>query len=297
MMHTNAPVSQADVLFRPFKVRSLELANRIVMAPMTRAMAPEGIPGQPNVDYYRRRATGGVALILSEGTVIDRPASRNEAGIPFFHGDKALSGWKDVIESVHGAGGRMGPQIWHVGSFPGQNGWDLASKVESPSGLVAPNEPRGRAMTDADIADTIAAFASAAADVKRLGFDMVEIHAAHGYLIDQFFWEATNRRTDRWGGSNLPERSRFAVEIVKAVRQAVGADFPIFLRLSQFKQQDFTVKLAETPAEMEAWLKTPASTFSTAHNVAIGRQNSPRSTERAVSISRDGSKSSRVRRL
>lgn len=258
MIHNNAAISDADVLFRPFKVRSLDLANRIVMAPMTRSMAPNGIPGQPNVDYYRRRATGGAGLILSEGTVVDRPSSRNEAGIPFFHGDEALSGWKDVIESVHGAGGRMGPQIWHVGSFPGQNGWELAANVESPSGLVAANEPRGRAMTDADIADTIAAFASAAADVKRLGFDTLEIHAAHGYLIDQFFWEATNRRTDRWGGETLGERSRFAAEIIKAVRRAVGVDFPIFFRLSQFKQQDFTVKLAHTPTEMEVWLNVLA---------------------------------------
>src|ERR1700712_3358126 len=108
--------SPADVLFRPFRIGSLELANRIVMAPMTRTFAPDGVPGAANAAYYRRRAEGGVGLILSEGTVVDRPASRNDRNIPFFHGDAALAGWKSVIDAVHKAGGRMGPQLWHTGA-------------------------------------------------------------------------------------------------------------------------------------------------------------------------------------
>src|ERR1700712_5652063 len=102
--------SPADILFRPFRLGSLELANRIVMAPMTRTFAPEGVPGEANAAYYRRRAEGGVGLILSEGTVIDRPASRNEPAIPFFHGEAALAGWQEVIDAVHAAHGKMGPQ-------------------------------------------------------------------------------------------------------------------------------------------------------------------------------------------
>jgi hypothetical protein len=112
---------------------------------------------------------------------------------------------------------------------------------------------RGVAMTEEDIADTVAAFAKAAADAKRLGFDTVEIHGAHGYLIE-FFWAGTNLRTDRYGGPTIKERSRFAGEIVTAVRQAVGPEFPIIMRISQWKQQDFNVRLADTPAEMETWL-------------------------------------------
>jgi len=131
----------------------------------------------------------------------------------------------------------------------------LEAEVESPSGLVGPGDPRGRAMTDADIADTIAAFAKAAADARRLGFDVAEIHGAHGYLIDQFFWAGTNLRDDTWGGASITDRSRFAVEVVKAARAAVGPDFPLILRLSQWKQQDFAAKLAANPAEMEAWLQ------------------------------------------
>ena len=241
-------------LFKPFKLGGLELPNRIVMAPMTRNMAPEGVPGQANADYYRRRAEGGVGLILSEGTVIDRPVSRNEQHIPFFHGAAALDGWQTVIDTVHEAGGRMGPQLWHTGSTKSSSGWEQPGAVESPSGLLAPDTPRGEEMTESDIADTIAAFARAAADAKRLGFDVAELHGAHGYLIDEFFWDGTNKRGDAWGGDSLVERSRFAVEIVKAVRAAVGPDFPVILRLSQWKQQDYTVRLAPTPAEMEAWL-------------------------------------------
>ena len=102
--------------------------------------------------------------------------------------------------------------------------------------------------------DTIAAFAKAAKDAKRLGFDMVEIHGAHGYLIDQFFWSGTNERADRWGGATLKERSRFAAEVVSAVRREVGEEFPIGLRISQWKQQEYKTRMAETPDAMTDWL-------------------------------------------
>lgn len=248
------PMPDTSSLFRPFAIRSLELKNRIVMAPMTRLFAPEGIPGPASAAYYRRRAEANVGLILSEGTVVDRPASRNDGGIPYFHGDRALAGWKAVIDAVHDAGGRMGPQIWHTGAARYINGWEPYAPVESPSGFDSPGDPRGVAMTEEDIADTVAAFVKAAVDAKRLGFDTVEIHGAHGYLIDQFFWAGTNLRNDRYGGLSIADRSRFAVEIVAAVRAAVGPDFPIIMRVSQWKQQDFGVRLAASPAEMESWL-------------------------------------------
>jgi 2,4-dienoyl-CoA reductase-like NADH-dependent reductase (Old Yellow Enzyme family) len=247
-------LTDVSVLFEPFRIKSLALKNRIVMAPMTRSRAPAGVPGEANVAYYRRRAENEVGLILSEGTVIDRPASRNEAGIPFFHGEAALDGWRRVIEAVHAAGGKMGPQIWHVGSVPGQSGWQPQAPVESPSGLLAPGKPRGVAMTAEDIADTIAAFGRAAAEARKIGFDMVEIHGAHGYLIDQFFWAGTNHRDDLYGGATVKQRARFAAEVVAAVRAAVGPDFPIFLRVSQWKQQDFGARLAATPDAMTDWL-------------------------------------------
>lgn len=242
-------------LFRPFQLKSLRLPNRIVMAPMTRMSSPGGIPNDRNVAYYRRRAEGEVGLILSEGTVIDRPASRNDPGIPFFHGAAALAGWKDVIDAVHAAGGRMGPQLWHTGATRARTDWEPAEPVESPSGLVAPGKPRGRAMSEEDIADTVAAFARAAADARRLGFDTVELHGAHGYLIDQFFWPGTNLRADAYGGATIRERARFAREVVAAVRAAVGPDYPVILRVSQWKQQDYGVRLADSPDALADWLQ------------------------------------------
>lgn len=242
-----------DILFTPFTLKSLTLANRIVMAPMTRGMAAGGIPGRANAEYYRRRAEGGVGLILTEGTVIDRPASRNLPGIPFFHGKEALAGWGAVAAAVHAAGGSIGPQIWHTGSTRARD-WEPDAPVESPSGLVGPDDPRGVTMTEEDIADTVAAFARAAADAKRLGFDTLELHGAHGYLIDQFFWSGTNKRTDAFGGATIRERSRFAAETVRAVRAAIGPDFPLILRVSQWKQQDYKARLASSPQEMTDWL-------------------------------------------
>ncbi|MFP9531126.1 NADH:flavin oxidoreductase [Pectobacterium brasiliense] len=242
-----------DVLFSPFTLKGLTLPNRIVMAPMTRGMAENGIPGPAQAEYYRRRAEGGVGLILTEGTVVDRPASRNMPGIPLFHGEAALAGWDAVAKAVHAAGGRIGPQIWHTGSTHGR-GWEPDAPVESPSGIVGPDEPRGVVMTEEDIADTVAAFACAAADAKRLGFDTLELHGAHGYLIDQFFWSGTNKREDAFGGATIRERSRFAAEVIRAVRAAVGEDFPLILRVSQWKQQDYSARLASSPQEMTDWL-------------------------------------------
>ena len=229
-------------LFKPFQYKNLHLKNRIVMAPMTRAQSDNGVPTQKIADYYGRRAASEVGLILSEGTVINRPASKNLQNIPDFYGIEALNGWKNVIDNVHQNGGKMGPQIWHVG--------DTRMAEDYP---LLPME-KASTMTIEDIQDTIAQFAVSAKSAKDLGFDCLEIHGAHGYLIDQFFWEVTNTRTDEYGGKTLKERSRFAVEVVKAIRAAVGEDFTIIIRLSQWKQQDYKTKLALTPNEMEDWL-------------------------------------------
>ncbi len=245
----------AEPLFRPFSYKSLHLKNRIVMAPMTRSFSPEGVPSSEVATYYRRRAEAEVGFILSEGTVVERPAAKNDPHVPDFHGERALAGWKHVIDGVHAAGGRMAPQLWHVGSVRNpRTTWVAPPPVDSPSGMSSPGKRFTEPMTDEAIADTLAAFARAAADAKRLGFDAVELHGAHGYLIDQFFWSGVNARTDGFGGATIAERARFAAEVVKAVRAAVGEDFAILLRLSQWKQQDYSVKLAHTPQEMEAWL-------------------------------------------
>jgi 2,4-dienoyl-CoA reductase-like NADH-dependent reductase (Old Yellow Enzyme family) len=243
-----------DILFHPFTLGSFTIPNRIVMAPMTRSFSPNGTPTEKVAEYYKRRAEDGVGLILSEGTTIARDGSRNDENIPLFYGEAPLQGWSKVIEAVHESGGRMGPQIWHVGSAPNRRSQWQQPDIESPSGLGAPGEPRGRVMSEQDIADSIKAFASAAADAKRLGFDVVEIHGAHGYLVDQFFWSELNKRTDSYGGATLKERSKFAVEVIKSIRAAVGPGFPIILRVSQWKLQNYDAKMVHSPAELGDWL-------------------------------------------
>jgi 2,4-dienoyl-CoA reductase-like NADH-dependent reductase (Old Yellow Enzyme family) len=241
-----------DALFKPFEFKSLKLPNRVVMAPMTRSFSPGGVATDDVAAYYRRRAENQVGLIITEGTGVARPASLNDANIPRFHGDKELAAWKKVVEEVHAAGGLIAPQLWHVGSAQGK---DKLGKVDSPSGISkAGGEQFTTPMTDEDVADTIKAFADAAANAKLLGFDAIELHGAHGYLIDQFFWNGTNVRDDHLNGPTIGERSKFAAEILKAVRAAVGPDYPVIIRISQWKQQDFSVKNAPTPQELEAWL-------------------------------------------
>ncbi len=247
-------MTQADTLFRPADLGKLTLKNRIAMAPMTRTWSPGNVPNSKVVEYYRRRAEGGVGLIITEGTFVDHPAASGYPNVPAFYGEDALAGWKKVVDAVHAEGGKIAPQLWHVGGIrrPGvQPGGDTPG--HSPSGMARPGKVSGHAMTQQDIDDVVAAFAKAAADAQRIGFDAVELHGAHGYLIDQFFWDGTNQRQDGYGG-DLAARSRFALEIVRAVRAAVGPDFPIIFRFSQWKQQDYSARLCETPDALKAFL-------------------------------------------
>lgn len=244
----------ANALFKPYSQGNLSLTNRIVMAPMTRQFSPNGIPTADVAAYYKRRAQGGTGLIITEGTTVNDKVATMDGNIPQFHGEQALIGWKQVVDEVHGAGGKIMPQLWHVGMAR------VAEKAPypelpsaGPSGLFKPGKQGAEPMTVEHIESIIAAFAQAASDAKAIGMDGIEIHGAHGYLVDQFFWEGTNQRTDSWGGS-MENRGRFAVEIIKAIRSATSPDFPIVLRYSQWKQQDYTARLAQSPQELEKFL-------------------------------------------
>lgn len=244
----------ADKLFQPFSNKVISLKNRTVMAPMTRTFSPNYVPNQAVADYYRRRAEGDVGLIITEGTFVGHKAANGYERVPAIFGEQALAGWKNVVDEVHSAGGKIVPQLWHVGAVRKEGiGPDKAVPAHSPSGLYKPGAPNGVAMSKADIDDVIEAFAQAAADAQAVGFDGVEVHGAHGYLVDQFFWQGTNVRDDEYGGS-IENRARFGAEIVKAIRARVGQDFPIIFRFSQWKQQDYTAKLANTPEELEIFL-------------------------------------------
>ncbi|VVN86596.1 NADH:flavin oxidoreductase [Pseudomonas fluorescens] len=242
-------------LFKPFQLGTLELPTRVVMAPMTRRFSPGGVPDSKVVEYYRRRAAAGVGLIITEGTTVDHKASNGYLNVPHFYGEAALAGWKKVVDAVHAEGGKIVPQLWHVGSVR-RIGTEPDASVPGygPSEKLKDGQVVVHGMSKQDIQDVIAAFAQGAKDAQSIGMDGVEIHGAHGYLVDQFFWEGSNQRTDEYGGS-LANRSRFAIELVQAVRAAVGEGFPIIFRFSQWKQQDYTARLVQTPEALGEFLK------------------------------------------
>jgi 2,4-dienoyl-CoA reductase-like NADH-dependent reductase (Old Yellow Enzyme family) len=253
----------AEAFFQPFVLRSMQMRNRIVMSPMTREFSPNGVPDDNVVEYYRRRATGGVGLIVTEGTGIDHPLSVDNPRIPLIYGADALAGWKRVVDAVHAAGGAIVPQLWHQGVLrnadrsaqPDRLGlrpsglWGTPGVTSYPEEyvrrMVAPTQP----MTDEDIADVIASYARAARCALDAGFDGIAIHGAHGYLIDTFFWPDTNKRQDRFGG-DAKARAAFGVEVVRAIRMEIGEGPPIIFRFSQHKQQDYKARFARTPEEL-----------------------------------------------
>jgi len=241
-------------LFTPFECRGLTLPNRFVMAPMTRSHSPNGVPGDDVAAYYERRAAADVGLIVTEGTTVDRPGASNDTAVPMFHGEDALAGWKNACEKVHAAGGKIAPQLWHIGMVrkPG-TGHNPDAISDGPAGITHTGKQVLPLPSESEVADMVASYARSAAHAAELGFDAIELHGAHGYLIDQFFWGVMNTREDKYGGG-LTERARFAAEVIAECRKAVGNDMPIILRYSQWKQQDYAEKLATTPQELEAFL-------------------------------------------
>ena len=247
-----APAAPATaVLFRPLTVGTMTVKNRIVMAPMTRSFAPGGVLHADMTEYYRRRSAGGVGLIVTEGTTVEHPVAHFTSGVPHFYGAAALARWSEVVETVHDAGSCIIPQLWHTGLGR------VADRTENPDEpSIAPSvvgKGRVREMTQKDIDDVIDAFGRGAVTARSLGFDGVAVHGAHGYLVDQFFWSRTNRRTDDYGGS-AQNRLRFGVEMIAEMRHRVGPRFPIMFRFSQWKATHYDAKLAETPQELEAFL-------------------------------------------
>jgi len=245
----------AEILSRPVSINGLTVPNRIVMAPMTRMFSPDGVPGEDVVSYYGRRAAAGVGLIVTEGTYVGHDSAGQSDRVPRFHGAEQLEGWAKVAEAVHAGGGKIVPQLWHIGMVRKQGEPPYAdAPAVGPSGIrLDGTEGAGKAMTQRDLDDVIGAFAEAAAAAERIGFDGVELHGAHGYLLDQFLWAGTNRRTDAYGG-DLVARTKFAAEIVAAVRATVSAEFPVVLRYSQWKSDAYDARLAESPEELEALL-------------------------------------------
>ena len=248
----SAPV---QTLFEPVQLGSLALSTRVVMAPMTRSFSRGGVPNPKVIEYYRRRAAAGVGLIITEGTTVGHQAANGYPHVPRFYGEDALAGWKCVVDAVHREGGKIVPQLWHVGNVR-KLGTEPDIRVPGygPMAILRRGKLQVHGMSQTDIEEVIAAFTQAALDAQSIGMDGVEIHGAHGYLIDQFFWEGSNQRTDSYGGSPA-NRSRFAIELIQAMRAAVGPEFPIILRFSQWKQQDYNARLVHTPQALAEFLQ------------------------------------------
>ncbi|MEO6793201.1 MAG: NADH:flavin oxidoreductase [Mycobacterium sp.] len=239
-----------DELFQPLKVRSLIVPNRFAMAPMTRQASPGGIPGADVAAYYRRRAAGGVGLIITEGIRLPHPAAGFPASVPTLAGDAVLAGWARVVAAVHSEGATIAAQLWHQGVLRADTDGVLPV---GPSGIDGRGEPRGRVLERGELREISELYARSAATAREIGFDAVEIHGAHGYLLDEFLWERTNQRTDGYGGS-LAARTRFPSEVVAAVRAAVGPDYPIIFRFSQWKATDYAAAIAEDPTQLQELL-------------------------------------------
>jgi 2,4-dienoyl-CoA reductase-like NADH-dependent reductase (Old Yellow Enzyme family) len=242
-------------LFEPCEVAGLRLRNRFAMAPMTRSFSPEGIPGPDVAEYYARRARGGVGLIITEGTYIPHPATGPDPRVPHLYGEEALEGWRRVVDDVHAAGGAIVAQLWHVGASRGNAPrYRPDTQSVSPSGIATNGTTVGRALeTRADLDEVIDAYAQAAANALAVGFDGIELHGAHGYLLDEFLWHGSNLRTDAYG-EGFAGRARFPAEVIAAVRTAVGPTLPIIYRFSQWKDHDYQARLAENPNELEQLL-------------------------------------------
>ncbi len=232
-----------DSLFQPLTVGAVELPNRILMAPLTRMRAtpPNDVPNDLMVEYYRQRA--GAGLIVSEGTQIS-PIGKGYMDTPGIYSEEQVEGWRKVTDAVHAEGGRIAAQIWHVGrvSHESFHDGDLPvsasavpyrnrATIKGPDGNpLRANCPTPRALSTDEIAATVEDYRRATVNAREAGFDLVEIHGAHGYLLHQFLSAESNFREDEYGGA-MENRARFPLEVVDAVIGAWDAS-RVGIRLS-----------------------------------------------------------------
>jgi 2,4-dienoyl-CoA reductase-like NADH-dependent reductase (Old Yellow Enzyme family) len=243
----------AENLYSSIDIGTLALKNRLAVAPMTRISATEdGLVTEDMMRYYERYARGGYSLIVTEGTYPDLRYSQGYLYQPGIATDEQAEAWRPVVAAVHEQGSKIILQLMHAGALSQGNNW-----VE---GTVGPSavQPRGeqlvfyrgegpyptpREITRDEITEVIQSFVQAAVRAKRVGFDGVEVHGANGYLLDQFLTDYTNQRTDEHGGST-ENRVRLTGEVIHAIREAVGDDFTVGVRISQGKVNDYDHKWA-----------------------------------------------------
>ena len=229
-----------SLLYSPTKLGTFTLQNHLVTSPMTRSRAIGNVPNDLMVEYYKQRASAG--LIITEGT----SPSPNGLGYPRIPGafsDEQVAGWKKVTDAVHTGGAKIFLQLMHTGRIGHPNNLPAGARILGPSAVVAAGEmytdaegakphPTPHEMTEADIKTAIGEYVQAAKNARTAGFDGVELHGANGYLLEQFIRPTSNQRTDAYGGA-IERRARFALEIVKAVADAIGKD-RVGIRLSPY---------------------------------------------------------------
>lgn len=249
------PTGTADYditpLLQPLRIRGLELRNRFVMPGMQRYWCVEGAPDLRLREYYCRRVLGGASLVISESCAVNHPSATKNPTFARISPD-TRDAWRACVAGVHEVGGAMFLQLWHQGAV--NYGGDADSNPDfvalSPSGLSHPGESFGRAATEAELSSIKRAFVQGALDAAEIGADGVELHSAHGFLLDQFLWPGTNVRTDRYGGPAITDRATFVAEVAEAVREATGPDFVISVRISQWKESDYDARIVEKPDEL-----------------------------------------------
>ena len=240
----------ASQLFSPLTLKpGVTLANRLVMPAMQRGYCVDGAPTAELAAYYRRRVEGGVAMVIGESCAIDHPSATAQPTAARIN-TSTLPAWQACVQAVRDAGGHMLIQLWHEGALRmADDDWTL-----SPSGLAHAHRRNGRAATLDELRAIRDSYITAARGAADIGATGVEVHAAHGYFLDQCLWSETNLRTDGYGGEDIRARGRLAAEIIAGIRAACGADFLISVRLSQWKEVDYEAKIAANPEALAALL-------------------------------------------
>jgi 2,4-dienoyl-CoA reductase-like NADH-dependent reductase (Old Yellow Enzyme family) len=255
----------------PQRIDAIELKNRLAVAPMSRvSAAPDGTPTDEMTDYYRNFGRGGFGLVITEGTYTDTAHSQGYLNQPGLASDAHVEGWRRVTDAVHAEGAPIVAQLMHAGALS-QGNTHTADTI-APSAITPRGEmleeyggsgrwPTPREMKNDDIDSVVGGFVDAAARAHAAGFDGVEIHAANGYLLDQFLTVYTNARDDEFGG-NVANRIRLTGRIVAAVRDRLERSFLLGVRLSQTKVNDFTYRWPGGAADAEiifaAWAEAGA---------------------------------------
>jgi N-ethylmaleimide reductase len=290
----NPVLAQRDALFSPYRLGDLELANRLVMSPMTRSRAVDGnVPNPLAPAYYAQRASAG--LIVTEATQVS-PQGVGYIRTPGMHSAAQVAGWKRITEAVHRAGGKIFAQLWHVGRVSHPDFHDGALPV-APSALPVEGEAftsRGRtklvtprALATDELASIVAQFRAAAENAKAAGFDGVELHGANGYLLDQFLRDGANRRTDAYGGS-IENRVRFPLEVADAVVGVWGprrVGYKLSPYFSGYSMSDSNP--IETFAFITAELSKRGLLYLHVSEAVAGPMAAPAGTKRATPILRD----------